>query len=146
MDAESPESEFATESDDFADLQRCATGQKLIIYAILADVVTYFVRIALLPVSSGSMPYVVWVVVGVVLDLVALAAFVVYIVGVLRIAKAFAYAKWIQVMWCVFLLMPLSNLLVLLYVNSQATVALRNAGYEVGFLGVRGPLSRPTSA
>jgi hypothetical protein len=146
MDAEFPEPESATETDDFADLQRCATGQKLIIYAILANVATYFVRIALLTVSSGSLLYVAWLAIGAVLNLVALAAIVLSIIGVLRIGKAFAYSAWIQAMWCVFLFVPLTNLLVLLYVKSQATVALRDAGYRVGFLGVRGPLSRVTSA
>ena len=119
-----------------ADLQRCASGQKLVIYAILVYLGAYAVRLVPLAMPGGN-PDVGVLLLGVTL-LAGLGAAVLAIVGLLRVATAFGYSTPMKVIFCLLMFVPLASLLVLLHLNGQATAALREAGYTVGFLGVRG--------
>ena len=68
-----------------------------------------------------------------------LAAFIVSIVGAVRLAGALGRGVVWQVVYAILMVIPLINLLAMLALSSQATRALRKGGYRVGFLGARPP-------
>jgi len=98
-----------------------ASGQKLVIYAILL----YFLAAALRTV------------VGPVALLAFLACLVMSWTGIYKIARGLDYPVWWRIILLVLMLVPLFGLLVLVMLSSKATGRLRKAGYSVGLLGAR---------
>lgn len=107
-----------------------ASGQRIIILAILVNLVA-----AVLRVSLGE----VWALA------VVVAAGIAAIVGLLRLATGLGYSSGTKVLLVVLAFVPLASLVMLAMLNQRATKALRAAGYEVGFFGATGkkaPLPR----
>ena len=98
-----------------------ASGQKLVIYAILL----YFLAAALRTV------------VGPAALLALLACLVMSWTGIYKIARGLDYPVGWRIVLLVLMLIPLVGLLVLVVLSSKATGRLRKAGYSVGLLGAR---------
>ncbi|MCC6633211.1 MAG: hypothetical protein IT482_14195 [Gammaproteobacteria bacterium] len=108
---------------DHERLKRIASGQRIIIYSLLGSFFAYAMQ---LMVSSVAV-------------VLTLAAFIVSIVGAVRLAGALGRGVVWQVVYAILMVIPLINLLAMLALSSQATRALRKGGYRVGFLGARPP-------
>lgn len=102
-------------------LDDVASGQKLVIYAILL----YFLAAALRTV------------IGPIAALVFLGCLIMSWTGIYRIARGLEYPIWWRIVLLVLMLVPLVGLLVLVMLSSKATGRLRKAGYSVGLLGAR---------
>lgn len=102
-------------------IENVASGQKLIIYAILVYFLTIGLRAAF----------------GDIAGLVSIVAIVMSLVGVFRLASGLGYSTGAKVVLVILLVVPLVGLIVLLVLNSRATKALRGEGYKVGLLGAR---------
>lgn len=100
-------------------MEKMATGQKLVIYAILL----YFV-------SAGLRLYI-----GPLAVLPLLVSLIISLVGLYKVLAARQSHIAVKIILFVLLFVPLINILVLLSINSRATKALREAGYTVGFMG-----------
>jgi hypothetical protein len=101
-------------------LSKVASGQRLIIYAILLNLVSLFVK--------GTAGDVAGLAAGIVATVVAL-------VGLFRLAPGMGYAVGWRVLLAVLMVIPLIGLITLVILNSRATKALRAGGYKVGLLG-----------
>jgi hypothetical protein len=99
-----------------------ASGQKLVIYAILFQLVTVAVQM-----TVGSLP--------VVLALTVLVS----IIGVVRLSAGMGHSIVTRIILAILMLVPPINLITLLVLNSRATRTLRAAGYKVGLLGASKP-------
>jgi hypothetical protein len=104
-------------------IEDVALGQKLVIYAILCNVIT-FLGILLL----GDLAALFW--------FIALA---ISLYGIFKLTGGLGYAMFSRIILIVLMLVPFVNLLTLLTLNSRATTALRAAGYKVGLLGASIP-------
>jgi hypothetical protein len=104
-----------------ARLNRVASGQRLLIYALLVSVVAIVLQASIGPLAA----------------VITLAASLAAIVGVLRTAAALGRSVLARVLYVVAMLLPLINLLAMLAMSAQATKALRAAGYRVGLLGAK---------
>jgi hypothetical protein len=102
-------------------IQKVASGQKLIIYAILVQLLTVGLQIAF----------------GDIAGLVGIVAIVMSLVGMFRLASGLGYSVAARIVLVILLLVPVIGLITLLVLNSRATKALRGAGYKVGLLGAR---------
>jgi hypothetical protein len=102
-------------------MEKVASGQKLVIYAILVN----FLTIGLLAAF------------GDIAGLVGIVAIVMSFVGMFRLAGGLGYSTGAKILLVVLLVVPLVGLITLLVLNSRATTALRAAGYKVGLLGAR---------
>jgi hypothetical protein len=102
-------------------IDKVASGQKLIIYAILAQFLTVGLQ----------------AVFGDIAGLVGLVAVVMSLVGMFRLSSGLGYSLGAKILFVVLLLIPLVGLITLLVLNSNATDALRKAGFQVGLLGAR---------
>jgi hypothetical protein len=101
-------------------MDKVALGQKLVIYGILVNLIT--VAILFVPYRAYA-PYVGVVALGISLS------------GIVLIGRGLGFTTGHIVGLLVLMLVPLANVVVLLIVNSQATQALRLAGYQVGLFG-----------
>lgn len=101
-------------------LSKVASGQRLIIYAILLNLLSLVVK--------GTAGDVAGLAVGIVAAVVAL-------VGLFRLASGMEYAVGWRVLLAVLMVIPLISLITLVILNSRATKALRAGGYKVGLLG-----------
>src|SRR5262245_48708976 len=102
-------------------MEKVASGQKLIIYAILVNFLTVGLIAAL-----GDMA-----------GLVGIVAIVMSLIGMFRLADGLGFSTVAKIFLLVLLLVPVVGLITLLVLNSRATKALRGAGYAVGLLGAR---------
>lgn len=102
-------------------IEKVASGQKLIIYAILVNILA----IGLVAVF------------GDIAGLVSVVALVIALVGMFRLAGGLGYSTAAKIFLLVLVVLPLIGLITLLVLNSRATKALREAGYKVGLFGVR---------
>ena len=102
-------------------IEKVASGQKLIIYAILVQFLTIGLQAAF----------------GDIAGLVAIVAVIMSLVGMFRLASGLGSSTGVKILLVILLLVPLVGLMTLLVLNSRATKALRNAGYKVGLLGAR---------
>jgi hypothetical protein len=122
-----PEAEVAdihqtsTTATDRLRLNRVASGQRFIIFALLGSF------------AAGVLQ----AVVGPVAGIAALLASLVAIVGVVRLAGALGRSVLAKVLYALAMLIPLVNLLGMLALSTQATKALRAGGYKVGFFGAK---------
>lgn len=98
-----------------------ASGQKLVVYAILL----YFVAAA----SQA--------VIGPAAIVLVLACVGLSWTGIYRICRGLEYAMWLRILLMILMLIPLLGLLVLVFLSSRATSRLKQAGYSVGLLGAR---------
>jgi hypothetical protein len=101
-------------------LSKVASGQRLIIYAILLNLLCLVVK--------GTAGDVAGLAAGIVATVVAL-------VGLFRLASGMGYAVGWRVLLAVLMVIPLIGLITLVILNSRATKALRAGGYKVGLLG-----------
>jgi len=102
-------------------MDKVSLGQKLIIYAILVNVITI---VAALVASRPRL--------AIAVGLIALAL---SLAGVVLISKGMGSSVGRTVLLVVLMLVPLVNIGILLMLNHQATTALRLAGYQVGLFG-----------
>lgn len=111
-------------------LQHAGRGQKLAIYALL-------LQLALLPGTVGlPLPR------DVMLYGYCLA-FVLAVFAIFLMARGLRFHSLKTFISVIAQFIPLFNLLVLLYLVIQAGLALRQAGFVVGILGVKGMASKP---
>ena len=109
------------ETQDQAPTEELAKGQKLVIYAILL----YFALVLL----QNVIPFA---------ALFLVVCLVMSIIGVFKMCNGLEYGVGLNVLFVVLMFIPLVNIISLLVLNSKATKRLKDAGYEVGFLGVKG--------
>jgi hypothetical protein len=102
-------------------IEKVASGQKLIIYAILVNFLTIGLQAAFGDIAS----------------LVGIVAIVMSLVGMFRLTSGLGYSTGAKVGLVILLLVPLVSLIALLVLNSRATKALRGAGYKIGLLGAQ---------
>ena len=100
-------------------IEKVASGQKLIIYAILINIASILLQLALGPVAA----------------LLNLVAIVLSLVGIVRLASGLGYSLAIKIILIILMFIPLINLITLLVINSKAINKLREAGYKVGLMG-----------
>lgn len=104
-------------------IEQVASGQKMIIYAILINIVTYVLQIAVHPF----------------LGLLALAAIALGIIGIVNLAKGLGKSTGLTVVFVILMFVPCVSLIMLLILNSEATRELQRAGYRVGLMGASKP-------
>ncbi|MEM9414332.1 MAG: hypothetical protein AAGA29_02485 [Planctomycetota bacterium] len=100
-------------------IEQVASGQKMIIYAILINIVTYVLQIAIHPL----------------LGLLAIAAIALGIIGIINLAKGLGKSTGMTVLFVILMFVPCVSIIMLLILNSEATKELERAGYRVGLMG-----------
>ncbi|HUG77591.1 MAG TPA: hypothetical protein VML57_08925 [Burkholderiales bacterium] len=100
-------------------IEKVASGQKLVIYAILVNFLTIGLQVLIGPPAS----------------LLALVALVLSLVGIYRVGSGMGFSMVAKIGLIVLMFVPLINLITLLVLNGRATARLRDAGYKVGLLG-----------
>lgn len=116
-----PDANVRVRPDDDAEVQKIISGQKLILYAILLNIGANIL--------AARIPML-----GVVAFLVAA---VMAITGLAKVCTGLRYHIAATVIFCVLMIVPLLNLVVLVLVNRKATARIREAGYEVGLMGAK---------
>lgn len=111
-----------------------ATGQKMIIYAVLINLLVLGMTVALpsanlMPDIGGLLLLGGWV--------LSFAAGVVALLGLMRIGKGFEWPVIGRLALAVLAFLPCISLLMLLSINARATAHLKAAGYQVGLMGAR---------
>lgn len=100
-------------------VEKLASGQKLVIYAILLNLAALALQVAVGPLGG----------------LLGIAGLVLSLIGVVRLGVGFGLSVFLRIVLCILMFVPLLNLIALLVMNSRATARLREAGYKVGLLG-----------
>jgi hypothetical protein len=116
-------------------LRALAGAQRLVIWAILLYLLALVLRVVVA--ASGQSSSALAVTANDLLTLLTLAALVMAMVGVYRLAAALGSGMAVRILCLLFMLVPLIGLAILFVLNSRATARLRAAGLKVGFLGVR---------
>ena len=106
--------------DATEDTEKVRSGQKMLIYAILLNFVTFALQ-------AGGTPLL-----GLI---VALTALVMSLVGIFRVGSGMGFGVAAKILLVILMFVPLANLITLLVLNSRATKLLREAGYTVGLMG-----------
>lgn len=106
---------------DVVSIDQIASGQKFMIYGILANIIFALLKAA----------------VGDVVAVLAIISFAISAVGVFRVGSGFGYHMGLKIALIALTIIPLINLIVLLILNARATKVLRAAGFQVGLMGVR---------
>lgn len=109
------------EWDQIQELNKLASGQRMVIYSILG----YFLAIGVqqgYPILAGIFIF---------------AALIMALFGTFRIASGLKIAIPLRIILFILMFMPLLNILTILWMSSSATKKLRAAGYTVGFLGAK---------
>ena len=114
-----PHAPLDIDMENTARIEKVASGQKLIIYAILINIASILLQLALGPVAG----------------LLNLVAIVLSLVGIVRLASGLGYSLAIKILLIILMFIPLINLITLLVINSKAINKLREAGYKVGLMG-----------
>ena len=112
-----------TEPSSTNNMKDVAMGQRLMIVAIIVNIVAYIIwnKVEIL---------------GLVIGLVGLGL---AITGVVRATRGLSLSTTRTVIYYIIgLFIPIIALIVLAMVSSEATKALRANGYEVGFFGAKG--------
>ena len=110
----------------YPNIELVASGQKLVIYAILVNLLTVGRGAAAPALGSASPAF---------LFAVGAVALVLSLLGIYRLATGLEMGLGVRILCMLLMVVPLANLVVLLVLNSRATRALRDAGYTVGLLG-----------
>lgn len=117
------EIDAAAEEHDGSDLDKAASGQKILIYSILLGFVSNAVA------RSGVHPLV---------PLLATAALAFYsLLGVVRLGSGLGKSTGTTIAFMVLSFVPLANIVSWIVLSIQATRRLRAAGWRVGLLGAR---------
>lgn len=123
----------APASDDTAraptasgDIEFVRRGQKLVIWAILLNILVPIVAIALGGVGRTT---------AILVQIGGLVAVAFAIYGLYCLGKGMRASILVGIVTVLCMFVPLLNLLVLLLINGSATRRLRAAGYKVGLLG-----------
>lgn len=98
-----------------------ASGQRMVIAAVLVTIVAGVLQVAVDDAFA----------------LLGLVGVIIAIIGLLKLGRGLQYSSVKRGVLIVLAFIPLVSLVMLVYVNAQATEALRSAGHEVGFFGVR---------
>lgn len=114
---------MATESTAAGAMLGVAWGQRLMILAIVVNIVAYIV-------SNNVDPMI-----GL---LVGFGGLTLAIVGILRATSGLGFSTPRKVFYVVGLFIPIVALIVLGLVSAEATKALKANGYQVGFFGAKG--------
>ena len=104
-------------------IEDVATGQRMIILAILLNIVSAALRV--------------WV--GNIFIILALVAIVLAIMGLLRCTKGLGYTPGTRGLLVFLAFIPLVSIIMLAIISGRATQALKAQGYKVGLLGARNP-------
>ena len=113
---------MAMEASSPNTMKEVAAGQRMLILAIVFNIVAYIV--------SGRA-----LIIGL---LFALLVVVLAIVGVLRVTGALGFSTPRKAIYIVGLFIPVVALIVLAAISAEATKALRANGHKVGFFGAKG--------
>ena len=105
-------------------IQDIASGQKIVIYAIVANF--------LVSVSQRSTPEL-----GVTLVILSLLVSAAGVYGAYRLCTGLDYSIGIKALVIILLFIPFISLITLIFLSVKGTKVLRQAGYEVGFFGVK---------
>lgn len=100
-------------------IEKVASGQKLIIWAILLNILTLCLSFAIGDSAS----------------LLVIGVLILSLIGLFQLTAGLGYSIGAKIGFVILLLLPLIGLITLLILNSKATKALRAAGYKVGLLG-----------
>ncbi len=103
-------------------IEDIAQGQKIIIYAIIAN----FISNIFLRTELGEGMFIIPLI-------IACAS----IYGVYKICTGFEYHIVLTILNILLLFVPLVNIIMLIVLSMRATKRLRSEGYEVGLLGVK---------
>jgi hypothetical protein len=106
-------------TDQPTSIEKVATGQKLIIYAILVNFLTMGLVAAF----------------GDIAALLGIVAIVLSLAGLMRLGSGLHYSTGKKILLVLLMFVPLISIITLAILNSRATKALRAAGYRVGLLG-----------
>ena len=109
-----------------------AKGQKAVIYAFILNLMAaaLAVRLPAMGLSGATLTYAVvgsWV--------LRLVIVVLGLYGIFKIANELGWSGLAKAVTFVLLLLPLVNLITLLFVNGKATAFLKKAGYRVALVG-----------
>ena len=107
-------------------IERVASGQKLIIYAIVINILATVLQLAIHPI----------------LGLLGLVSLVMAVIGVIKLTAGLSASVISKVIYVILMFVPVINLITLLILNSRATRELRAKGYKVGLMGA----SKPTDS
>jgi hypothetical protein len=114
-------SDVVLSSKETERLNRIASNQRVVIYAVAVSLLTNPLRAVI-----GDA--------GLLLSFIAgLAA----LIGAIRLASALGFAMWLRVVYAIFMIIPLINLLAMLSLSSRTTKQLRAGGYRVGLFGAK---------
>lgn len=97
------------------------TGQKMVLYAIVLNFAAGVARATI-----GN----VWILIGI-------AATVLAIAGLLKLANGLGYSTGVKVLLVILSFIPIVSLIMLALLSGKATERLRAAGYKVGLMGAR---------
>lgn len=110
---------------DLDQVEQVRTGQRLALFAILANLVTF---------PLAFVPALVMIRAA-----VLLVAIVVGVLGVVRMSRGLGFNLIVVVLLALVMVVPMINLLFLVFVNARATRFLRDHGLKVGLLGAPKP-------
>jgi len=109
------------DAEEWERLRRVASGQRLLIYALLASLGSLALQM-----RFGSSAW------G-----VGVAASVLAIFGAVRLAGGLGRGWISRTIYAIVMLVPFLNMIIMATLSSQGTQALRKAGVRVGLLGAR---------
>jgi hypothetical protein len=104
-------------------MQDVAIGQRLMILAIVVNIVAYIL--------SSRVDPIIGLVIGV-------AGLILAIVGTVRATTGLGFSTPRKIFYVIGLFFPVISIIVLAMVSAEATKTLRSNGYEVGFFGAKG--------
>jgi hypothetical protein len=116
---QTPETELNDSESSNLIIESVASGQKLIIYAILINLAATVLQIAVHPA----------------IGLLGLVSLVMSIIGIIKLSTGLGSSLIAKIIYVVLMFLPLINLITLLVLNASATKALRANGYKVGLMG-----------
>lgn len=114
---------FSSSLKNDIDINQVKFGQKIVIYAIVSNFFINFI-IRSMDLYAFSM----------FLSLIVMA---IGVFGIYKISTGLRYHIGIKILLIILMFIPLINLLMLIFLNSRATRALKDEGYDVGFFGVK---------
>ena len=100
-------------------IEKVASGQKLIIYAILIAILAAVLQIAVHPAFV----------------ILSLATTVLSIIGLVKLSSGLGKSTGMIVVLAVLMIIPMVSIITLLVLNSQAIKVLKDSGYKVGLMG-----------
>lgn len=105
--------------------EQVRSGQKLVINAILINIVTIIANM----VVPNDSPL------SILIGLASLGAIVASIIGIVRMSGGMGFGTGAKILFCLLSIIPLISIITLIILNTKATTLLRSKGYKVGFLG-----------